>query len=217
MVVNGGLFCMDTIEKEPLLVSDLFIKEVNKYKRSLPWIKYDRIEEDIVNHFCDLGYSVPYVKEALRLLNSNNKRRVRCYDKIIWLFDNYDVVFFGTLTFKDQVLNNTTSETRRRYVSRYLKSISDCYVANIDFGDKEKNPESNEREHYHCLLAIDKEPSSWPYGFSKFKKVILKDDSATCLSKYIVKLSRHALKQTSNGKAPRLIYSKSVAPSWLLE
>lgn len=206
--------------KEPLLVSDLFIKEVNSYKHSIPFLSllsWSFIEEDIVNHFFDLGHSVEETKEALRLLNSNVKRRVRCYDKIIYLFENYESVFFGTLTFKDQVLEKTSSETRRKYVSRYLKSISECYVANIDFGDKEKNPESNEREHYHCLIAIKEKPSSWPYGFCNFKKVNIQGDSATCLSKYIVKLSRHALKQTTNGKAPRLIYSKVVAPSWLLE
>lgn len=198
-------------------VGDLFIKEVNRYKKTIPFFTYGRYEEDIVNHFVDLGYKVEDIKEALRLINSNNKRRVRCYDKIISLFNNYKVVYFGTLTFTNDVLDKTSKDTRRRYVSRYLKSISECYVANIDFGDKDKNPESNEREHYHCLLAIDTMPSGWRYGFSKFKKVVISDTSSTCLSKYIVKLSRHALKQTGNGKAPRLIYSKSVAPSWLFE
>lgn len=201
-----------------LQVSDLFIKEVNTYKKSLTYFVYENAVIDIVNHFCDLGHSVEEVKQALKLLNSNNKRRERCYDKTIYMFDNYECVYFGTLTFKDDVLDKTNPTTRRKYVSRYLKSISECYIANIDYGDKVKNPQSNEREHYHCLIATNKCPSSWEYGFCKFQKVYIdKDIGAKCLSKYIVKLSRHALKQSKNGKAPRLIYSKCVAPSWLLE
>lgn len=212
-----GLFVMDADKTNAPLVGDLFIKEVNRYKKTLYFTRYSKYEEDIINHFCYLGVPFQYTKEALRLINSNNKRRVRCYDKIISLFRNYNSVYFGTLTFTDSVLSSTNQKTRRVYVSRFLKSISECYVANIDFGDKVKNPDSNEREHYHCLIAVDCKPCTWRYGFTKFKKVSISETSGTCLSKYIVKLSRHALKQSANKKAPRLIYSKVVAPSWLFD
>ena len=67
---------------------------------------------------------------------------------------------FLTLTFTDEVLNNTTEETRRRYVARFLKSISENYVGNIDYGSK------NEREHYHAIVeGQDLDLTGWTYGF----------------------------------------------------
>lgn len=111
---------------------------------------------------------------------------------------------FLTLTFTDDVLNSTTEETRRRYVSRFLKSISTNYVANIDFGKE------NGREHYHAVvLGIDIDMSSWDkYGFSNCKTVAINDDTTNSsrMSKYIYKLSNHATKQSTQRK--KIIYSR---------
>lgn len=111
---------------------------------------------------------------------------------------------FGTLTFTDKVLNETTEKERRVMVVRYLKSISNNYVANIDFGKK------NHREHYHflarCDLASNKE---WlKYGACKFERVRNRniENDKVRLSKYIAKLSNHAIKETTKRSA--LIYSR---------
>ena len=111
---------------------------------------------------------------------------------------------FLTLTFTDAVLSNTTEETRRRYVSRFLKSISTDYVANIDWGKQ------NGREHYHAVISgIDFDMSDWDkYGFSDRRTIGRKDDECTSskISKYIYKLSNHATKETTRRK--KIIYSR---------
>ena len=111
---------------------------------------------------------------------------------------------FLTLTFTDDVLNSTSEETRRRYVARFLKSISTDYVANIDWGDE------TQREHYHAVvLGTDFEMSGWDkYGFSDCRTIGRKDDECTSskISKYIYKLSNHATKETTRRK--KIIYSR---------
>lgn len=111
---------------------------------------------------------------------------------------------FLTLTFTNDVLNNTSEESRRRYVSRFLKSISTDYVANIDWGDE------TQREHYHAVvLGTELEMSGWDkYGFSNCKIVAINDDSTNSsrMSKYIYKLSNHATKQSTRRK--KIIYSR---------
>lgn len=111
---------------------------------------------------------------------------------------------FLTLTFTDDVLNSTSEETRRRYVSRFLKSISTDYVANIDWGKQ------NGREHYHAVvLGTDFEMVGWDkYGFSNCKKVAINDDTTNSsrMSKYIYKLSNHATKLSTQRK--KIIYSR---------
>lgn len=123
--------------------------------------------------------------------------------------------FFLTLTFRDDILANTSEKTRRRYVSRILKAIGYKYVANIDYG------KTTEREHYHAIIdpypfCLDEngkpDLSEWTsnYGFVKVEKVGNSETDLKKVAKYTAKLSAHALKEsTLKGKiAPRLIYSR---------
>lgn len=130
-------------------------------------------------------------------------RRVRTKIKSIMLTG---ACSFLTLTFTNDVLNNTTQETRRRYVSRFLKSISCNYVGNIDWGKE------NGREHYHAVISgIDIDMSSWDkYGFSDCRTIGRKDDESTSskISKYLYKLSNHATKETT--KCKKIIYSRDL-------
>lgn len=130
--------------------------------------------------------------------------------------------YFITLTFKDEVLARTSEETRRRYVSRFLKGLCDRYVANIDYGGKKG------REHYHAIGL----PFFWTfdtykngkrlyqdmpdfrdwnkYGFFSLEKIGNSDTDMKKVSNYTAKLSAHALKKTTlQGKDnPRLITSR---------
>lgn len=110
---------------------------------------------------------------------------------------------FLTLTFNDDILANTSAETRRKYIRRYLKAYNCKYVANIDYGAK------NGREHYHALILTDKvNYDLWhKYGAIKGKVVHTSDtDTNTRLAKYIAKLTNHAIKETT--KANYMIYSR---------
>ena len=128
------------------------------------------------------------------------KRTTRASNRIELLISNFETLFL-TLTFNDKTIEATTEETRRKYVSLYLKSVSPHYVANIDYGKQ------NGREHYHAIVVgTDIDYSAWhKYGAIKGIK-IKKASNPLQLSKYINKLSLHACKSTTRAK--KLIYSR---------
>ena len=140
-----------------------------------------------------------------RLYKSNARRKQKIREKVASMIKT-NHAYFITLTFSEEFLaRDTTEETRRRYITRFLKSETLEYIANLDYGKK------NEREHYHAIVRIGK-----PIDFKKYQKIfksninaeriILKDTSVKLLSKYINKLTNHALKET--GHAKRIIFSR---------
>lgn len=138
----------------------------------------------------------------------DRKKRLRKrFDKMI----KTNRAVFLTLTFNDSFLNrDTTSETRRRYVSRFLKEQCSEYVANIDFGQDER---FTQREHYHALVVPKNAQisySDYSQGFDKSRikaePVRANTKSRDNLARYIDKLTNHALKH--NGHYRRLIYSR---------
>lgn len=142
--------------------------------------------------------------------------------------------WFITLTFNDDCLKSTSAQTRRRYVQRWCNENSDQYLANIDFGDPIKNPESLEREHYHAIIyrpdGTPPDVKSWEKlcGFVKLggktdnhdhpRQIKAGADDVKRVAKYTAKLSAHALKDStySDGKTPRMIYSRK-KPQYLLD
>jgi len=150
-------------------------------------------------------------KALMRIYENHKKRNQRMYEKLLsWLFameyipsyKNYYIIF-ATLTFTDKDLEKTTKETRRQYVFRYLKSVSENYIANVDFGDK------NGREHYHALLFVkDKlNPKDWKKGFSFYEEVIFKNNDYIKIIKYMNKLTNHSFKNSN--KLDKVIYDRN--------
>jgi len=142
-------------------------------------------------------------KECIRIRMAEHMRSIRLNHKIkeiVFDFDNQPL--FLTLTFTNKVLNSTSNETRRRYVSRWLKENSIKYVANIDYGEK------NGREHYHAVVLASSNINylSWSYGALNGQKIINKNPYK--IKNYINKLTNHAIKKTA--KQNRLIYSRKV-------
>ena len=139
--------------------------------------------------------------EKSNLLNhARYKRKQRIQNKIEKLvLDGHST--FITLTFNDNVLNSTNEKTRRIYVSRWCKQNSDFYVANIDYGDL------RHREHFHAVLRVGNY-SSWKYGFMSKKIIRSKSKDLNKVSKYVSKLTNHALKKS--GQLKRIIYSKNI-------
>lgn len=182
-----------------LAVETGLVKDVEK-ARWLSFAKGDRSRLDELENVH--GYDL--VKVARSIANCNYKKRKRVKSKMADIVIDGDCLFL-TLTFTDEVLKKTSEATRRRYVVRYLKSQSAVYVANIDFGSK------NDREHYHALVKANKvDYSPWHhYGAIKGEKVVSTGASAERLSRYIVKLTNHAIKETA-GQGRRIIYSRKV-------
>lgn len=142
-----------------------------------------------------------------RLYISNMKRRDNIKARIEkMLATNH--CYFLTLTFNDRFFErDITSETRRRYIRRFLKEQCKCYVANIDFGSK------NQREHYHAVV-VPKTKIDFTKYRNKFdnsnincERLFNNNKSKDTYTRYINKLTNHSLKD--NGFYQRLIYSRS--------
>lgn len=133
-----------------------------------------------------------------RYSKNHYKRNNRLKMKIKRLLVEFKEPVFITLTFTNETLEKTSEETRRRYVSRFLKSQNVKYVANVDYGSR------NNREHYHGVASGRIDPTSWIYGSCNVQKVRQNSDPLA-LAKYVNKLVNHA-KKIEN----KLIYSKGL-------
>lgn len=136
--------------------------------------------------------------ETQRVYASDRKRTKTLRQRIEEYLEKPCV--FVTLTFRDDVLERTVEETRRRYVTRYLKSQSEHYVANLDYGGKKG------REHYHAVVQGRVDPKAWEYGALNVKKVRNGTNDSLKLAKYVNKLTNHAIKDTCKRSA--IIYSR---------
>lgn len=139
---------------------------------------------------------------ARRANNTIRKRCQRLRNVLEQMFEIGNCIFV-TLTFRDDVLDTTSEETRRKYVTRAFKQMSQVYVANIDYG------ELTEREHYHGIVVSDKiDFTIWDYGWIYAERCIDSQQSIDKLSEYIDKFVNHALKQGT--KRRNVIYSKPI-------
>lgn len=166
------------------------------------------------------GQDITEIAERLNFSRYKKKKKIENHVSKI---HELGKCMFLTLTFRDDVLANTTPQQRRRYVARFLKRQTPTYVANIDLGndgetreyiDRHGNKrESTAREHYHALIQgefID--VKRWKYGHALVEKVRdekKKNGDLQAVSDYVAKLSNHAMKLL-DGKSPRIIYSRNM-------
>lgn len=161
----------------------------------------------------------PLIKAAQGIYNARIKRKQRVKKKVAKSVFS-DNAWFSTLTWRNEQLEKCGEKERRRKVARLLKRFCVRYAANIDFGDKKKNPQSHEREHYHAILefkeGVDPQAfkAEWQrlYGWLDLEKVGKTEKDLKKVAAYTAKLTAHSLKRsTSKGapRAPRLIYSRN--------
>lgn len=165
--------------------------------------QYNTLSEQSLDYWIDsLAHRFGFcaILEADRI-NHATFERVRRLRLRVTSIISYPSLFL-TLTFTNKVLRSTSKQTRRRYVSRFLRSISINYVANIDYGKKKG------REHYHALVQVDSiDHTLWSYGAINFERVYNESTlDSERLSSYIAKLTNHAIKKTT--KREHLIYPK---------
>lgn len=148
----------------------------------------------------------PNVKRLCENLNKSTQSRTKRLKNKVDRMVTFGTCTFVTLTFNNETLESTNEKTRRVYVSRYLKTQSLHYIANVDYG-KERG-----REHYHAIVFGTCKLDAWrKYGNINVKKVRItpnnEEKTVTKVSKYISKLTNHAIKNTTKGK--RMIYSRN--------
>lgn len=137
--------------------------------------------------------------DCLKIIHADNARFNRMFGRLKMFMDSGTCLFL-TLTFTDDALK-IQEDTRRTYVRRFLKSHSDLFIANIDFGSK------TGREHYHAVIRCDdvKIVEDWKYGWSNAQVIVDDPASIQRVARYIVKIAAHFVKDTT--KKCRLIYS----------
>jgi len=109
-------------------------------------------------------------------------------------------VLFLTLTFDDEHLPTKENEMyTQSYVYDYLSMHPGVisFVANTDYGKE------NGRFHWHAVVLtnLDLNNQAWIYGSVNFKRVI-KSSVPLRLTRYLIKLKRHATKVVN----PFIIY-----------
>lgn len=154
--------------------------------------------------FLDYIHSIPKY-DCARLLDLSQRRKRQRISNKIYQFVLSGNGRFVTLTFSDEVLASTTKETRRRYVARYLRTQSETYVANIDFGGKYG------REHYHAIVDNNCDLKQWKdkYGLINIKRIRNTKDDLNRVKNYVAKLTNHAIKNTTK-QADRLLFSRNL-------
>lgn len=201
--------CKYDNEKKAQVISSGKLEDIITKRKELYYdrLKYDFDDEGIQYDYLDDSDWFDFFNQrhfdidldcAFLLLDSKRRKMMKVREKISDIVLNNNAVFI-TLTFTNDVFSKTTPQTRRRYVARYLKSQGDHYVANIDF-----SPDVG-REHYHAVICSRVNLKAWKYGFSSAEKVRAHHSDMKRLSKYITKLTNHALKVDIT----RLIYSRN--------
>lgn len=207
-------------------------KEVNALQKSI-FAKF-YLEETGISLKCKYDYDTAIQRrcfllsqdekayyEAVKINYATYKRVGRLKDRIRQILTSNSESVFVTMTFSDETLEKTSAETRRRYVTRFLKNSNAQYVSNIDFGKK------NGREHYHAVIGSRVDNQEWNYGYiyseiisnertklrkydfelSEEEQAIIKEElTYSKLSKYVAKLTNHAIKETN--KRSVIIYSR---------
>lgn len=208
MNYKNGHVC-DYAYKSEILKNDELLKLQRDIKRCL-FVGHDIVVDpkagEILDYETAKGLDMLYCNdsdfiEASKINQSHYQRSSRLRKRIQKYLTMGNCVFL-TLTFTDETLSKTSQETRKRYVTRYLKSQSEHYIANIDFGAE------NGREHYHAVVCADSiDYQSWHHlGAVKGERIRTSSLSSVRLGKYISKLTNHAIKETTKRNA--IIYSR---------
>lgn len=142
--------------------------------------------------------------ECMKIIKNDSKRFCRLKNRLNYFF-KIGYCVFVTLTFTDDVLKNTSYESRRTYVRKWFKANSAYYVANIDFG------KTTDREHYHGIMMIDFKKTEciiWQHGFYNIQEIYNDETNGKyVLAHYILKLASHFMKNTV--KRNYVIYSRN--------
>lgn len=179
------------LEQEYVKVDeDLYIVKGISYYDSC---KY---KSNLLYNYIDLNF---YNKIINFNRNLSAKKR-RCRAKLNEMCKNFHYVYFMTYQLYDDVLA-LKDETQKKLVSKWLKGKSDMYVLNIDYG-AEKG-----RKHFHAVFGTnDKIPYKSLESNITLELIPNRLDDKERISKYITKLSAHAVKLST--KNQRLTYWK---------
>ena len=159
------------------------------------WLERCNYSDKISDEFA--SFDLETRTKADKVINARKQKAKRVRKRIEEIMKG-DCLFL-TFTFRPETLQTTTFEYRKRYIRDWLLNLHCLYVGNLDYGKK------NGREHYHAVVGISSvDFGSYSLGTLKGLK-IKSGSSSIALSRYIVKLTSHCLKNT----ARTIIYSRT--------
>lgn len=180
------LYCeeqKDLIERTALAMIEedgFLVNKLGKYlinEKGMPFIEWVRA-----------------TREAKKEIISKRGKRKRI-KKRLQEWEKQGDLYFATLTFKDETLNKTTKEERRKAISSDLNATSDNYIANADYGDLRG------REHFHALILNLNQDElrrrRKEIGFVDVEKI---SRTLGVAIDYCMKLTNHTLKNSTDGK-----------------
>ncbi len=119
------------------------------------------------------------------------KMQHRIKERIEFMLTSNESAFFITFTFSDEYLPISTEEylTQQYVFDCLLANQVSSFVANTDYGKE------NGRFHWHAVVQSqhDIKHELWKYGSIHFQR-IPKTSLPLKLSRYLIKLQRHATK-----------------------
>lgn len=174
-----------------------------------PWLTFPVDDWSSFQALRDLKIKNAEDEKLLHIASALNKSK---YEKKKRLKDFISALIlkpciFITINFNDTYLNNTSKDTRRQAVRRYLNTFGVPYCANIDFGKE------NEREHYHGIIQLDSIPTGNQCEWVQknrgciFVECVRSEKDFKKLAEYILKFVNHATKETTRGNS--VIYSRN--------
>lgn len=124
----------------------------------------------------------------------NKRAKRKRIKKKLEMWENCGELYFTTLTFNDEALK-TTEEERKKALIRDLNLTSDNYIANKDYGSLRG------REHYHALvLNLKQDKLRQLRKETGYIDVIKVSRTLGLAIDYCMKLTNHALKDSTDGK-----------------
>lgn len=143
---------------------------------------------------------------------AEKKRLYRLKNRIYNMIkDNIFNCLFITFTFTNDILENTTEQTRLRYIKAYLNSQTNEYILNRDYG------KTTEREHYHAIVKLkdSKLVNFKAYRYGQIRAERLNQLKRFTKNNKTIKeiandLMIHATKQSTKGA--KIIYSRTTKP-----
>lgn len=185
------------------------------YKKILDDNSVPRLEE--IFGECAFSGHIADFNEAIKINSAFYHRVKRLKTRVSKMLKKGPCLFL-TFNFTDEALEMDFSK-RRDIVRRFLKQYNTLYIANADYGstdeyiDRHGNVRKGTgREHYHALIQTDfVNTHSWlekGIGRIDVERVRIKqhEEDVCKLSKYISKLTNHAIKETTKRSA--IIYSR---------
>lgn len=175
--------------------------------------KSDISYSDAVDYIDNMIDEFPDVYTILKNISSADYQRLKrlslCIKKMFRKANKNNLkVRFLTFTISPEALEKYKLSYFRKSVCDYLSKNYEEYIANIDYGKE------NERVHFHALVLenhkVDKEiflKFTNKFGYVKNKPVKTDLEDRRRLSKYILKLTNHAVKNTT--KQNRVIYCRN--------